>query len=240
MVSANPLLMFDDSTKLIFEWPSQNCSWKSFSNLVHESIEFGGKVVNHVKAALVREEWKCFTLKFSLFDISPDSVKYLAICSTVDSPDSPPNFVYLGIFHPLGFSVCYIYSNKGEEYVGLWSMVFIPFLAIILSTMVVRLFSTAKSSYRIWSTIWSDSFYRCTNSLGGSTIKFLGGTSTCPWWTISSCIAPMSILPGASSRTSGACRIGNGGAPKKLHKCVNWVINYRFVSADFLLVSTDS
>src|ERR1051325_10409684 len=100
-----------------------------------------------MKAALVRDEGKCFTLKPSLFAMSPDSDTYLAMCSTVDSPISPQNLVYLGIFHPLGFLVCKIYSDNGEEYVGL-GIVFIPFWTIILSTILIKLFSTTKFSCR--------------------------------------------------------------------------------------------
>jgi len=60
------------------------------------------KVVNQMKAFLVREIGKYFNLKFSLFAISPASVRYRAICLTVDSLVSPTNLVNLGVFHPLG------------------------------------------------------------------------------------------------------------------------------------------
>src|SRR4051794_26113106 len=103
-------------------------------------------MVNHVNAALVRDGGKCLTHRLSLFARSPDSVKYLAMCSIIDSPVSPPNLVYLGIFQPLGFSIYTIYSANGEEYGGLYSGVFIPFLAIIFSIIVVRLFSIAAFS----------------------------------------------------------------------------------------------
>src|SRR4051812_13205881 len=80
----------------------------------------------NVNAALVRDDGKCFTLKLSLFAMFPNSVRYLAMCSTVDSHVSSPNLVYLGIFQPLGFSIYTMYSAKGEEYVGLCNGVFSP------------------------------------------------------------------------------------------------------------------
>jgi hypothetical protein len=68
-------------------------------------MECGGRVVNHVKAFFVREFGKYFILKFSLFAMSPASVRNLAICSTVDSLVSPANLVNFGILTPLGSSV---------------------------------------------------------------------------------------------------------------------------------------
>jgi hypothetical protein len=62
------------------------------------STEFGGRVVNQVKAFFVREFGNYFNLRFSLFAKFPDSAKYLAICSTIDSLVSPTNLVYLGTF----------------------------------------------------------------------------------------------------------------------------------------------
>ena len=57
----------------------------------------GGKVVNHVKAFLVKELGKYLILRSSLLAISPASVRY----STVDSLVSPANFINLGTLYPL-------------------------------------------------------------------------------------------------------------------------------------------
>ena len=76
-------------------------------------------MVNQVKAFLVRELGKYLILRLSLFDISPASIKYLAICSTVDSVVSPENLVNFGTFHLGGKSVCKIYSDNGDVKFGL-------------------------------------------------------------------------------------------------------------------------
>ena len=62
-------------------------------------IELGGRVVNQVNAFFVRELGKYLILKFSLFEISPASIKYLVTCSIVDYVVSPENLVNLGTLH---------------------------------------------------------------------------------------------------------------------------------------------
>ena len=72
-----------------------------------------------MKAFFVRELGKCLILRFSLFAISPASIKYLATCLIVDSVVSPENLVNFGTF-PLGDkSVCRIYSYNGDVMFGL-------------------------------------------------------------------------------------------------------------------------
>lgn len=78
-------------------------------------MEFGARVVNQVNAFLVSELGKYLILKFSLFDVSSASVRYLAMCSTVDSLVSPVNFVNFWTFHPLGNSIC-------KMYYGIWEL----------------------------------------------------------------------------------------------------------------------
>ena len=78
------------------------------------SIEFGGNVVNHVKAIFVNELGKYCILKFSLFSKSLASIRYMATCSTVDSLVSPKNFVNLGTLQPLGNSACKIKFVNGD------------------------------------------------------------------------------------------------------------------------------
>src|SRR3954469_9009889 len=65
-------------------------------------MEFGGKVVNQTNAFFVSELGKYLILKFSFPARSPASVRYLAICSTVDSLVSPENLVNFGTLVPLG------------------------------------------------------------------------------------------------------------------------------------------
>jgi len=90
-------------------------------------MECGASVVNHVKEFFVREFRKNFNLKFSLFPISPASVKYCSICSTVDSMVSPTNIANLGILQPLGSPVYKTYSDKGDTKFGLCKPTFKPF-----------------------------------------------------------------------------------------------------------------
>ena len=78
------------------------------------SMDPGGKVVNHVKAFFVKELGKYLILRSSLLAISPASVSYLPMSSTVDSFASPANFIHLGPLYPLGKSVCIMQSNIGE------------------------------------------------------------------------------------------------------------------------------
>ena len=108
----------------------------------------GGRVVNQVNAFFVRELGKYLILGFSLFEISPASIKYLATCSTVDSVVSPENLVNLGTLHLGGKSVCNTYSDSGDVKLGLWKPVFIPFCIMILSIMAVKLFS--KPTFWYW------------------------------------------------------------------------------------------
>lgn len=48
-------------------------------------MKFGVRVVNQVNVLLVSELGKYLILKFLLFDISPASVRYLAMCLMVNS-----------------------------------------------------------------------------------------------------------------------------------------------------------
>src|ERR1051325_70164 len=114
MGSVNFLLTLASSFRLILDCPMWNCSWNNLSKRAQVYMDPGGNVVNHVKAFLVRELRKYLILRFSLFAMSPTSVRYLAMCSTVDSLVSPANFVNLGILYPLGKSVCITKSAIGE------------------------------------------------------------------------------------------------------------------------------
>lgn len=67
-----------------------------------------------MKAFLVSGLGKYFILNISLFARSPASVRYLGICSVVDSLVSPQNFINFRTFNPLGNSVCKIYSDNAE------------------------------------------------------------------------------------------------------------------------------
>lgn len=70
--------------------------------------------MNHVKAFLVGELGMYFNFIFSLFAISPASVRYLSTCSIVDSLVSPENFVNFGTFLLGGNSDYKIYSDNGD------------------------------------------------------------------------------------------------------------------------------
>ena len=72
-------------------------------------IELGLKLENQVKAFFVKDEGMNLIFNYSFDAASPISIVYRAICSTVDSPFSPENFVSdLGIFQTLGISACWI------------------------------------------------------------------------------------------------------------------------------------
>ena len=74
-------------------------------------MEFGGRVVNHVKALFVNEFGKYLIFRFSLLAKSPASS---GTCSTVDSLVSPANLVKFGTFYPLGNSAYLTYSDTSD------------------------------------------------------------------------------------------------------------------------------
>jgi len=102
-------------------------------------MEWGGNVVNQVKAFFVRELGKYFIFKFSLFAKSLASIRYQAIHSTVDSLVSPANLVNLGIFVFLGKSVSNTYSDNVDTKFGLCSPILKPFWANMASTILAIL-----------------------------------------------------------------------------------------------------
>lgn len=226
--------MLDNPSKLIWECPSQNCSWNFFSSLAYESIVFRTNKVNHVKVSLVKEEEEFFTLKLSLWVKSPDSVKYLAMCYIVDSLDSPLNLVYLGKFVPLGNPVWRMKSTNGETYNGLCSVALMPFLAIILSALEVKLFSISIFSCRYWSTILSTFYCRRTRTIGWrpiipNSLPWLWwGLGPCPWWIVTSSTIFFSTWTGTFCLTTwGICRIGIWGSPRNdISESTGWLLAY--------------
>ena len=194
-------------------------------------MEWGGRVVNHVKAFLVKELGKNFILKFSLLAKSPASTKYLAMCSTVDSFVSPANLVNLGIFTPLGNSVCNTYSDNGDTKLGLCKPKFKPFCTKIVSTIWARLFCLSKRFCWIFPITSSAFWFLFTNTIPGfGSTCWTGGSmlaAGCGAWAI--CIPG---LLGICISWTGACiwicRIGGccmGGAPKKSAIRLIWFVN---------------
>ena len=96
--------------------------------------------MNQVKAFFVKELGKYFIFKFSLFAILPASIKYRAMCSTVDSLLSLANLVNFGIFQFLGNSVINTYLDKADTKFGLCRPILKPFCANKVSTTFAMLF----------------------------------------------------------------------------------------------------
>jgi hypothetical protein len=130
-------------------------------------MECGASVVNHVKIFFVRTLRKNFNLKFSLFAISPASVKYRVICSTLDSLVSPANVVNLGILKPLGSSVCKTYYDKEDTKFGLCNPMFKQLRAITVSTKLAKLLRAPMFCCYRFLTTSSASWFLFTKTTSG-------------------------------------------------------------------------
>ena len=96
--------------------------------------------MNQVKAFFVMELGKYFIFKFSLFAILLASIKYRAMCSSVDSLVSPANWVNFGIYQFLANSDINSYSDKAGTKFGLCRPMLKPFCANKVSTIFAMLF----------------------------------------------------------------------------------------------------
>ena len=82
-------------------------------------IELGLKLENYVKALFVKDEGKNLIFRCSLDAASLISIVYRAICSNVDLPFPPENFVSdFGVFQPLGISAYWTQERQIQRMVG--------------------------------------------------------------------------------------------------------------------------